>query len=54
MTTPTKTPATAPASPAAPTRSAIDLYAPYDKRVATALGNKNLRTALSRSTIRLS
>lgn len=32
----------------------IDLYAPYDTRVRNALNNPHLRTALSRSTIRLS
>ncbi|MCC6170392.1 MAG: iron-sulfur cluster-binding protein [Caldilineaceae bacterium] len=34
--------------------SPIDLYAPYDTRVRNALNNPHLRTALSRSTIRLS
>jgi len=34
--------------------SPIDLHAPYDKRVRTALSNPHLKTALSRSTIRLS
>ena len=32
----------------------IDLHAPYKKRVQDALNNKHLKTALSRSTIRLS
>ena len=32
----------------------IDLYAPYDVRVKTALNNPHLKTALNRSTIRLS
>ncbi len=34
--------------------SPIDLHAPYDDRVRTALANPHLKTALSRSTIRLS
>ena len=34
--------------------SPIDLHAPYDARVRTALANPHLKTALSRSTIRLS
>jgi L-lactate dehydrogenase complex protein LldF len=34
--------------------STIDLYAPYDERVRTALNNPHLKTALNRSTIRLS
>jgi L-lactate dehydrogenase complex protein LldF len=34
--------------------SPIDLYAPYDERVKIALNNPHLKTALNRSTIRLS
>ncbi len=34
--------------------SPIDLYAPYDQRVKTALNNPHLKTVLSRSTVRLS
>lgn len=34
--------------------STIDLYAPYNERVRTALNNPHLKTALNRSTIRLS
>lgn len=34
--------------------STIDLYAPYDERVKTALNNPHLKTALNRSTIRMS
>jgi L-lactate dehydrogenase complex protein LldF len=34
--------------------SPIDLYAPYSERVKTALNNPHLKTALNRSTIRLS
>jgi L-lactate dehydrogenase complex protein LldF len=36
------------------TTSTIDLYAPYDERVRTALNNPHLKTALNRSTIRMS
>ncbi len=35
-------------------KSPIDLYAPYDERVNSALNNPHLKTALNRSTIRLS
>ena len=34
--------------------STIDLYAPYDERVRTALNNPHLKTALNRSTTRMS
>lgn len=34
--------------------SAIDLYAPYSERVQTALNNPHLKTALNRSTVRMS
>ena len=45
--------ATATATSAA-TRSPIDLYASYSDRVRTALDNQHLKTALNRSTIRMS
>ncbi|MCX6045933.1 MAG: LutB/LldF family L-lactate oxidation iron-sulfur protein [Chloroflexi bacterium] len=36
------------------TTSVIDLHAPYKERVADALNNKHLKTALNRSTVRMS
>jgi L-lactate dehydrogenase complex protein LldF len=49
MATPTK-----PSAQSTGQKSPIDLYAPYDTRVKTALNNPHLKTALNRSTIRLS